>query len=379
MMYKQLASIFLAAAPVFADAPLDPVFHPIRAQEKQPSAPKDLPRESQKNRQEVFFICDLLVWDSREEGLEYAYKNTKTQSNQELRSFEPESKFEPGFRVGCGGFLPHDEWILGALYTYYSTNRKDSASHDFDVSGSPGPGMISVWTYPSAFLNNNTAARFETAHNHWKLHTSFLDLSLGRECAIGSQFKIVPTFGVRAAWIHQRYEVDYNEGNAIVPSMGTPISILSSSINMNCASNLVGPFFGCGTNWRLGHGWNLFSNTSGAILASHFHIGRGETDLFLNNAGTLQTESIRLHNEYWTFRPQAQITLGFRFVDTVSYGSRPIQYSFSAAYEAQIWWRQNGLLRYIDTLNSTSSGAYVASTQGDLMFHGVNIEAGVQF
>jgi hypothetical protein len=37
------------------------------------------------------------------------------------------------------------------------------------------------------------------------------------------------------------------------------------------------------------------------------------------------------------------------------------------------------LLRYIDVLNATSSGANVAPTQGDLMFHGVDLEAAFDF
>jgi hypothetical protein len=36
-------------------------------------------------------------------------------------------------------------------------------------------------------------------------------------------------------------------------------------------------------------------------------------------------------------------------------------------------------LRYLDVQNSTSSGANVVPSQGDLMFHGVDIEAGFDF
>ena len=341
------------------------------AMQKMPVQEKVNPPKS-----EVFAIqFDVLVWDSKEEGLEYGYKNTKTQLDQQLIAYEPKMKFEPAFRIGLSGFLPYDKWVLKSVYTYYATNRKDTARHSFDTEGTVGPGILATWTYPSAFANNNIAARFEKANSHWKLHASLLDLSLSRPRLTGALFTILPEFGIRSALLQQRYTVHYSEGNLIQAGL----SALSSSINMNCASKNLGPFFGCAMGWRLGKNWDLFSQFSGSILASRFHVGRGETDFFIEN-NLLQTESIRLHSEYWAFRTQGQIALGFRFFDSFSYGNaRTCPYSISAAYETQIWWRQNGLLRYLDTLNSTSSGAYVTPTQGDLMFHGVNLEASFGF
>src|SRR5579862_1680732 len=85
------------------------------AYDRRPSLPcKPLCKEAQKN--EIFFNVDLLVWDAREEGLEYAYQNSGTLFDQELTSFEPHTKFEPAFRLGLGGFLPYDSWTLGATY-----------------------------------------------------------------------------------------------------------------------------------------------------------------------------------------------------------------------------------------------------------------------
>ena len=192
----------------------DPACDPIAI----PVPPSPISAPSYKNN--VFFSLDLLVWDARAEGLEYAYSNSQTQSNQELSSFEPESKFEPALRIEFGGFLPYDNWVLGALYTYYHSNRNHLASQSFDPLGVPGPGIISTWTYPSAFSNNNTGARFQSANNQWKLNCSFLDLSLKKDCPISSSFTVTPLFGLRSAWLHQHYNVNYNSGNTIVFASG---------------------------------------------------------------------------------------------------------------------------------------------------------------
>ncbi len=339
-----------------------------------PKPPEEVPPKN-----ELFFKLDLLVWDAREEGLEYAVKNAGTQSNQELSSLEPPTKFEPGFRLGLGGFLPYDSWTLGALYTFYQTTRHSSESFDFNPFGAPGPGMIAVWTYPSAFSNNNNGARFITAKNEWRLHSSFLDLDLGRPCKIATYFTLTPSFGIRAAWLHQRYEVEYGQGNRIHFGAGDQVTVLSSEIDMNSSSSNLGLLFGSAFRWEIGKHWDFLANLSAAFLASRFDVTRDETDLFQNLAGALQTQSIRLKNEYWSFRPQAQIALGFRFSDAFRYCSHLVRYHLKAAYETQMWWKQNQLLRYIDVQNATSSGANTAPTQGDLMFHGADLEVSFDF
>ena len=71
--------------------------------------------------------------------------------------------------------------------------------------------------------------------------------------------------------------------------------------------------------------------------------------------------------------------LVFGFTDGFCSGNRLLGYHFSAAYEVQMWWKQNQLLRYLDKLNNFSSGANVLPMQGDLTFQGANLEAGLDF
>ncbi len=328
---------------------------------------------------EVFTNFDFLIWQARADGLEYAYKNSGSQNDQKLKSFEPDFDFEPAFKVGVGGYLPYDSWELNALYTFYQTNSHTTESFSFDRTASPGPGMISVWTYPAAFSNNNTGARFQTAKNRWRLHTSILDLTLGRPCEFACYFSATPSFGLRSAWLHQFYKVELTSGNLIQFGSSNEVTVLSSHLNMYSYSNNFGPLFACKLKWHLGNNWNLFADVSGSFLASRFHVTRSETDLFLNLSSLLQTETIRLKSQYWTFRPQGQIAIGLPFFNVFCASKRWMIYLISASYETQIFWKQNQLLRYIDTLNTTSAGANVAPTQGNLLFQGVSLEAGFDF
>jgi hypothetical protein len=370
-MNKTLFSLFFALLLSLEAAYLDEALRSSTPYVRRQKAP---PKQS-----EIFFNVDLLIWDAREEGLEYAYKNTGSQTDQDLTSLEPGSKFEPAFRIGLGGYLPYDSWTLEALYTSYQTHRHSSGTFDFDTSLTLGPGNIAVWTYPSAFSNNNNGARFESASSAWKLHASFVDLALSRPCSIGASFTFIPSFGVRSAWLHQHYDTNYDEGNLILFDGGNQVTVLSSELDMLCNSNNVGLLFGAGFKWLLGNNLDLFTNLSGALLASHFDVNRVETDLFENLSSVLETQSVRLKSAYWSFRPQAQLALGVRYSYPFLSGSQLMCFRVSAAYEAQMWWKQNQLLRYLDVQNATSSGANVVPSQGDLMFHGVDIEAGFDF
>ncbi|MDE3055213.1 MAG: hypothetical protein KGI80_00735 [Verrucomicrobiota bacterium] len=333
------------------------------------AAPSSL--ESPPPKEEVFsFAVDFLYWDAVEDGLEFAYKNSGSQNDQNLTFYEPNFQFLPAFRLRAGGLLPYDNWNLEATYTYYASHLGRSTSASFDPTALPGPGLIAVWTNPAAFLGNNTTARFLHAKSHWKMQNSFLDLALERDCLIGTRFTLAPEWGLRSAWIHQNYNVDYSEGNQVTSS----IRILSSSIDMNCFSNNVGPFFGLKTLWALGKGVSLFGHLSTALLASYFHLGRAETDLFLEERSLL-TDSVDLTEKYWTFRPEADLSLGFSFLHSF----RSVDYFVSAAYETQVWWKQNGLLRYIDELNETTAGASVSQTQGNLTFQGLTLETGIRY
>ncbi len=363
-MIRLIALSLSIAVPLWGQvAPLDPASGlPATIR------PKKGERASVPEKGELFFYLDLLIWDALEEGLEFAYQNRQTQSTQKLVSFEPPSRFEPAFRLGAGGLFPFDRWGMEASYTFYSTNRKSSGSWSFDPGAAPGPGMISVWSAPSAFANHAIGARFIHASNQWRLHASFVDLFLSRSCAISSFFSLKPFSGLRSAFLHQLYQADYSPGNLAAPG----VQIFSSHVNMHCDSNNIGPLFGCEALWRLGTRWSFFIDGSGALLASFFRSGRNETDQY--STGSLQTDVFSIEEKGWLSLPQGQLSLGFQFQETFVFGKRKGRCLISLAYEAELWWKQNRLLRYIDLLNRFSSGANTIPTQGNLLFHGANLE-----
>ena len=336
------------------------------------------PHEKYKEK-DLFFSLDFLYWESIERGLDYALKNQNNQSNQQLSLYEPHFQWEPAFRLQVGTHLPQDDWDLSCTYTYFQTKSDNTAQHLFNTSGTPGPGLLAVWICPTAFAGNGVGVRFEQATADWKLRAQILDCGLSREFCVSPALSLEPGFGGRIAWIHQHYDLLYSLGNTIASALGSLSTVLSSELQMLNFSNNFGPFFSCASRFRCGGGWDLFGTLSGAVLASRFHVERKESDFYTNTSSGLQQEYIRLKNNYWIFSPQGALALGVRFGKCVSLAQQMLYYSLSASYETQIFWKQNQLLQYIDSFQSTTWTASVVPTQGDLFLHGLTFNFALDF
>ncbi len=270
---------------------------------------------------------DFLYWEAMERGLEYAVQN---------RIEEPSFGFNPAFRITLGTHLPHDAWDLDFSYTQYNAH---TSKH---TSGS----LQSVWTSPFSAVWSEARAK-------WKLHTHCLNLQL-KNCLFMSQaISIEPAFGLNLALIQQRFDVLYEN------------SSLSSRIGMKNRSFNLGPIFSMNSCWSLSSHFDVLGVFSGCLLASRFDVGRHESGAVAVIEG----------NEYWAMRPQATVALGLGWSDCATRSNRMIHYGLEAFYEAQVWWKQNMLYRFIDQTNT----AMIAPTQGDLFFHGLTVEGYVHF
>ena len=323
---------------------------------------------------EVFCSFDLLYWEGAERGLEYAFKNSSSQTDQQLTIYDMHPVWEPAFKLGLGGHLPHDNWDLGLNYTFFRSTSYGAAKHNFDLTGTPGPGLIASWISPGAFGGNGVGVRFSGATARWKLFTQLLDGMLSRSFLVGKELAITPGFGLRCAWIHQNYNLAYSGGNTISNALSSLEKVISSNIEMSNLSNNFGPLVSIASRWRLAEQWDLFGSLSGSILASHFHVIRKESDAYTNTMSGIEQDFVWLKRKYWAFCPQGQIALGVRFGDCVTTVHRSIYYSIGASYEAQIFWKQNQLLRYVDNFQDSPLSATVVPTQGDLILHGLTID-----
>lgn len=332
-----------------------------------PSAKKCLFQENGLSPSDFYVSLDFLYWEGTERGLEYALKNKASSFEQDLQLYTPSFGFEPAFRIGAGMHLPHDDWDLELTYTRFYNHTTNQTSHDF--IGNPSGGILAVWTSSTAFQGNNFRALWQNSEAKWKIHSHFFDLILKHHLWMSSAIALEPAFGLKLALLQQRYSVLYENGNTTLP-----LQFISSSIAMKNRSFNLGPTFSLSTLWNVSNHFDFLGALSGSLLASHFTVGRNESDVMIQT-GTLSLDSLRERDKYWALRPEASATFGLQWTDCICRSKNGIYYGLSAAYEAQVWWKQNMLFRFIDQTNA----AMISPTQGDLFFHGLTLEGFVEF
>ena len=85
---------------------------------------------------DVFISADFIYWKAYQEGLEYANSAVNALAASGLTPgatlnqgtfATPQTKFEPGFKVGLGLEFEHDGWDLFAQYTWLAPQHKGSS------------------------------------------------------------------------------------------------------------------------------------------------------------------------------------------------------------------------------------------------------------
>ncbi len=365
--------LFFLAAALFAECPCPPI------DTCAPNNPAYLPvsrrcqlSENCLENSNIYGSFDFLWWEGAQKGLEFASKNANSSFDQKVELYEPEFGFNPALRLAIGTHLSHDNWDLELGYTRYYTHTLNHARHGF--AGNPNGGIRSIWTSAAAFQENQFRTLWQDAEAKWKIHANIFDFALKHRLCLSPALSLEPALGLKWALLQQRFGVFYQNGNTVSDIQGQmQIQFISSKVAMKNRSLNLGPSASVMTRWNLWDHFDFLGGLTAALFASRFSVGRNEFDVSLTNA--LQFDSIREGKTYWTLRPQAAAAFGIGWSDCVCRAKSEIYYGFSAFYEAQIYWKQNMLYRFIDQTNA----AMIVPTQGDLFFHGLTLDGFIDF
>ncbi len=334
------------------------------------------------NQSNVYTGIEFLYWEAGLDGLEYAFQNKGTSSNQKGTMHKINGSWEPAVRLSLGYHLPHDNWRLDGAFTYFQASVDKHAQQLFDTTNPNGSGLIATWISPFAFQGNTSSysgsnllnIQWVDALAHWKFTANIFDIALKHSLCLGTQLSIDPGFGLKIATLQNYYKVTYLTGPY------TRGNIISSRIPMKNRSLNIGPSVSLGTHWTFDRYWSLNAHIAGSLLSSRFTVARNETDLysFFDSQSNLllASEYVHLHDNYWTFRPEADLQFTLRFGNCYCRKDSVIYYAFSLGYEMQCWWKQNMLLRYVD---GEALRAQAVPTQGDLFFQGLTLGAEIDF
>lgn len=281
----------------------------------------------------IVVFGDALYWYTSEVA-EWAITYL-TSGNSETATFQGVSfDWAPGFRVGFGANLEHDQWDTQIYYTWF-----DSSAADHIDSGS---GAIE-----SDYLGPVVAdlGTFQTAQMNWRLHLNIIDWDIGRSFFVSKDLLFRPFFGVKWGWIHQAIHTSWQ--NPEFDFLGVPI-LLTADDNLKNNFFGGGPKGGVQGKWIVGHVQRHYFSLIGDFGAAYMWGNWKIKDHFIDSLVTNVTTSVG-NRSFGSLMVQALMGFGwdFNFSDETSH------FAMKLGYEIQDWIDQYQLFDHFTGTNSS--------------------------
>jgi hypothetical protein len=296
----------------------------------------------------------FIYWYAREQGLECGLlvPNNYTLNNVSIINFPFE--YKPGFKVGIGTHFEYDDWNVYTQYTRLMFRKSTymlTPLDNFTIAPLWEDGF-SLSASPKRDLN----AR-------WKLNFNVIDLECARPFYIGKKLSFNPHAGLRGGWIKQRF---------ITAAAGVSPLLTYNSYNRS-NSWLFGAKAGVDTNWLIGGGFRFLGNAAGSLSYQKFKV-REFIDYYLTASGpsSAHTNVAFYKNRVGQITPNIEGALGMGW-DTYL-DNKNWHFDISAAYEFTYYWNQNKMRSLRD-----ADSNFIDADAGDLMMHGLTLNARVDF
>lgn len=249
--------------------------------------------------------------------------------NSETVTYIPVSfDWAPGFRVGVGYNMEHDQWDTQIYYTWFATH---TAGQIPSGSGNIEPG----------FVGSVIAAvgDFQTAQMSWKIHLNIFDWDLGRNFLVSKELRFRPFIGVKWGWINQTIHSRWQNPDFLFFNI---FNILLSA-NENLKNNFFGggPKGGVNGKWVLGnircHSFSFFGDFGAAYMWGNWKI----RDKYIDSLLTTVTTTVG-HRNFGSLVLQAMMGIGWDF----NFSNDQTHFGLKLGYEIEDWFNHYQILTH---------------------------------
>lgn len=323
------------------------------------------------NGVDVFVTADFLYWTARQDGLAYVrsgiddYNAVLSQTNASSgKTYFPENKFSPAFKVGVGLNLAHDGWDVYLDYTWFHTSLNSAVA----TTSVASEGYVPLWDVASIgstllhdyFLHLYRYVNVGAASSFWRFHFNNFDLELGRNFYVSQYLTLRPHLGLKGAWYRQNYNVSYGD----FLDMTVVDDVLSTTLKNRQHFWGVGIRTGLDTSWYFDKNWSMFGNLAVSPLWGRFDVTR--KDYTTTTAGTT-TLGINTNDSFHTIKFVGEFQLGLRY--DYWFSDDDYHFGIEAAWEEQLWFNHNQLF-----VTTQPWGSH-----GDLIMQGLTIDVRFDF
>lgn len=299
---------------------------------------------------DVYASADFIYWYVTEDNLELGinYSQGPATATTVGNVVNADFSYKPGFKVGLGMNFDHDNWDACLGYTWLHGSIGTSAT----ATQNPTASLLPIHASPD--IIEGTGNAMNSGSNNWRYKFDFLDGEMARAYYVGTRLSFRPYFGVRAAWIRQRY----------VENFSTTDSSIAYTSWQNTASWAVGPRVGVNTNWMLGCGFRMIGNATGDLLFTRYCAKATENRLA---AGVIEESNSLDQHGINTLRPHAGLDFGFGW--GTYFDNNNWHFDLAATYGFQAFWDQNMFRQFVDGTAVATSFA----PNGNLFIHGLDV------
>ncbi len=313
----------------------------------------------------LFVIGEWIYWQANETGLSYAIENPDFDITSDVlmgtgSTLQPKFDWHSGVRLGLGYNLPHDDWDIQFLWTWYEDQAKNA-----QASSSENPTILPTFIHPNVY-NSESIAACLSANADLFLHLNMLDLDIAKQFKVSKSLSIKPTIGIRTAWLNQHYNIGYND--LFDKTAEIALEEYSTSIQNNFWG--IGILGGFESEWGIKWGLSLFGNCDISLLYGFFD--NSYTESFITPSG-IGGVVISEENSFRAGRAIADLQLGVRWTSP-SIKDR-VKLVLQAGWEQHMFFSQNQIPRFVD---GQSWGNFVQN-QGDVDFQGWSAAAHLYF
>lgn len=294
--------------------------------------------QAQERTLDIF--ADALYWYTGE-TVDWAFVLSHTQHSEKSNFKTFNFGWAPGFRIGIGYNMGHDQWDTQACYTWFQSKATDHAS-----------GSVT-----SSFL----AARlsllepFSTGRASLNLHYKMFDWDLGRSFLVSKHLLLRPSIGFKGGQINQTILSCWTIPNFL------DLFEFTASENLKHSFRTGGPKAGMTGKWCFGniqkHSFSLIGSFEVAYLWGHWSI----RDRFIDNLSTVIQVKTSDRN-FGSFVLHSFTGLGW----DCNFNSNRSHFGVKLGYEIEDWFNQFQIF-------SNASG----SQSNDLILQGLNL--GIRF
>lgn len=336
---------------------------------------------------DFIFTGEGLYWEVEEDNLAYIRerddttvttvvgRTTTITDNRTEKLIELGSNWTGGYRLGLDYAVPCSCWDIGLVFTHIDNKKCSSKSSPNDairtVVGTTTTVTLASLIDTGIQFGSDALSSVSHADATWKLDFNTLDLKAGQHFAFLKCFDLHPFLGLRYLDIHQKYRIALRSQDDLSLPSNTFGYARTISHSRYWAVGFQGGF---DLDWKIGCGFNLYSQVAGGLVYGRQNSREHLLQLTTVRNTIVNTTILEFSDQEALFndkndqcRANFDLVLGLAWTALITNCS---SVTFNVGWEFHKFFDQNFF---------RSIGTNIGDTGGDLLLQGVTFGASYNF